>query len=228
MAFRGILGLRGRRADRRARERGVENDYESAVKAAGQPTAMENEALAEYRRDPMADLQTQTSAQWAALAPQLDAAISRFRGGQVGRGESGWVRGGEDEIVGQGVNTMANNVLQQSLWAAGQRKQNANQLLEFGTGMRNQQLGLATDRMDRLTADRNERSARRGSLLTAGLGIAGSVLGGPIGGAVAGRIGQAFAGRGAPGPALRLPPGQYPRVSARLNPNGSVYRYGGR
>lgn len=195
MAWRGILGFRGRRMDRRNEEKRLKNQYESALLAAGKPSGYEEEAIAHYRRDPMADVQAQTTAQWNALAPELQGALTRYRGGQVGRTNTGWARSGEDRIMTEGVNTMGNNVLQNTLWAAGKRDANVAAISDIGRGIQERQLGGVRELYGNAVEERNARNAMLTGLISTGAQIAGGALGGPGGAMAGGRIAQAFGPR---------------------------------
>ncbi len=113
----------------------------------------------------------------------LSRDVRDLRGSQVGRGRirTGFGFEEEDRMVSDSYRALMRSIAQQSLQAAG-----------LDLDARNLEGEMAAGDLDRSQADKNARRRRRGGLLGAVGGIAGTLVGGPgVGTYLGGMLGNA-------------------------------------
>lgn len=128
--------------------------------------------------DPYSAMRTASQGAYNSLMPQLSKAFKDLRGSEVGSGRlnSGFGKGDEDYLLGQGLDRLNSLIAQNALQASSLQFQNNQSLGEFGNAKTGQAIDILAGNRDaavaRENAKRQERASMFGSLANFGGGLA--------------------------------------------------------
>lgn len=175
------------------------SQYKAATAAAAQQGKQAEDAYLQRANsfDPYAAASASAQGQFQQFLPLLQRNIASLRGQQAGMGRlnTNWGSADEDRLVGDSLNNLNSQIAERSMQAAGMDMQNFQGLGQYGQNKSGMYYDLLSGAMDREQAEKNAKRGMWGGLLSAGLGAAGMVLGGPVGGAIGKWAGNRLVGR---------------------------------
>ncbi len=178
------------------------NRFQAAINRGGgegyEDQAMQR--MAEF--DPQQSINDSAQAAFASFRDQLSKTITNLRGQQVGMGrlQTGFGTGDEDELVDRGVQNLNQELMRNSMTGAQMTAQNNQAMFSAGAHQTGRFYDVLAGQRDYETSQANAKRERKGNLLGgigtllgAGVGaFAGGPAGAKLGASVGGAAGRMF------------------------------------